>query len=169
MTTPRWSLISEDLDREIRELSARITNMRPVWQDIGELLLASTERRFVTQTAPDGSKWAANKQLTIDLWLQREGRTGKAAERATARKRILTQSGALSQSLSYQVIGGGTSVEITSMTPYAGTHQFGAPARSFRGGRTPWGDIPARPFLGISKTDERGILETIEEHLTGAL
>lgn len=169
MSTERWSLISEDLDREIRELSARISNMRPVWQDIGELLLASSERRFVTQTGPDGEKWAANKQLTIDMWLQREGKTGKAAERATARKRILTQSGALSQSLSYQVINGGTSVEITSMTPYAGTQQFGAMAKSFRGGRTPWGNIPARPFLGVSKTDKQGILETIEEHLTGAL
>lgn len=29
-----------------------------------------------------------------------------------------------------------------------------------------WGDIPARPFLGLSPSDEQGILDIVEEFLT---
>jgi phage gpG-like protein len=28
-----------------------------------------------------------------------------------------------------------------------------------------WGDIPARPFLGISNDDEKAILSIIEDHI----
>ncbi|WP_370584767.1 hypothetical protein [Paracoccus sp. IB05] len=31
----------------------------------------------------------------------------------------------------------------------------------------PWGDIPARPFLGISAEDETNLVELVEEYLTG--
>jgi phage virion morphogenesis protein len=158
---------SLDIDRALDELAAKLTNMRPFWADVGELLLASTKKRFVTQKAPDGTPWAPNKQLTIDMWLRREGKTGAGAARAAGSKRILRQSGALSTSIALKV--GSTGVDLTSPLPYANTMQFGATARSFRGGRTPWGDIPARPFIGLSKSDEQGILETIEEYLSGDL
>lgn len=32
-----------------------------------------------------------------------------------------------------------------------------------------WGDIPARPFLGLSTQDESDILDTISEALAAAL
>lgn len=169
MSTDSWRLISDELNRELREMSARLTNLAPFWQDVGELLQVSTERRFVTQTAPDGSKWAANKPITIERWLMREGLEGKAAERATARKRILRQSGALSTSIAYRADADG--VQITSGLKYAAVMQFGAPqgifGRSRRNKPIPWGTIPARPYVGISDKDRQGIAETLDEHLTG--
>lgn len=169
MSTGNWRLISDDLNRELREMSARLTDLRPFWGDVGELLQVSTERRFVTQTGPDGAKWDANKPITIERWLMREGLQGKAAERATARKRILRQSGALANSIAYRVDADG--VQITSGLKYAGVMQFGAPqgifGRSRRNKPIPWGTIPARPYVGMSPKDRQGIAETLDEHLTG--
>ena len=52
---------------------------------------------------------------------------------------------------------------------YATTHQFGAEKGAFgttsRGGPIPWGDIPARPFLGISDDDRRDIEKLVEGDL----
>jgi phage gpG-like protein len=32
----------------------------------------------------------------------------------------------------------------------------------------PWGNIPARPFLGVGKEDETTLIEIVEEYLEGA-
>jgi phage gpG-like protein len=51
--------------------------------------------------------------------------------------------------------------------------QFGATKGQFgqtkRGASIPWRNIPARPFLGLSPTDETEIVATVEEYLSGAL
>ena len=51
--------------------------------------------------------------------------------------------------------------------------QFGARIGKDKNGRDffmtiPWGDIPARPFLGVGPTDRENILETITEYLATA-
>ena len=50
--------------------------------------------------------------------------------------------------------------------------QFGAGKGAFgttsRGGPIPWGDIPARPFLGLSDEDRTAIVQTIEDWLERA-
>ena len=55
----------------------------------------------------------------------------------------------------------------------AGTHQFGASKGAFgttsRGSPIPWGDIPARPFFGLSSEDEWGVLEILTDHLIDAI
>lgn len=56
---------------------------------------------------------------------------------------------------------------------YAATMQFGASKGAF--GRTkvngpiPWGDIPARPYLGISAEDETNLLDELRGWLSGAI
>ena len=56
---------------------------------------------------------------------------------------------------------------------YAPTHQFGAEKGDF--GSTskkrpiPFGDIPARPFLGISEATTEEILDAIRDHLIDVL
>ena len=37
-----------------------------------------------------------------------------------------------------------------------------------RGAPIPWGDIPARPFVGLSSEDKEAVLETIAEALERA-
>ncbi|MBN8190500.1 MAG: hypothetical protein GYB50_17190 [Rhodobacteraceae bacterium] len=33
----------------------------------------------------------------------------------------------------------------------------------------PWGNIPARPFLGVGRGDETALIEIVEEYLEGAV
>ena len=56
---------------------------------------------------------------------------------------------------------------------YAAVMQLGAAqgefgARIGKDKNGPWGDIPARPFLGVGPTDRENILETITEYLATA-
>jgi len=62
---------------------------------------------------------------------------------------------------------------VGSVLEYAAVQQFGAKKGAFgrtrRGAPIPWGDIPPRPFLGLSDADRRSILDLIAEHLDEGL
>ncbi len=146
--------------------------LRSPLSEIGELVKESVERRFVTSTAPDGTRWAPNAQSTyLGLLgkrdLRKNGRINARGSDRVANKRPLVQRGQLAESFHYQLIPGG--VEIGTNDIRAGTHQFGARkgayGKSKRGGPIPWGDIPARPFLGLSTADEAGVLGILESYL----
>lgn len=150
--------------------------LRPALKEIGEALTESTKRRFATSTAPDGSRWAPNAQTTYlgTLGAKDSKKDGRLNARGSARvmsKRPLVVSGLLADQILYQVADDG--VEIGSNLIYAGTHQFGAQqgefGRSARGAPIPWGDIPARPFLGLSAEDEGEVLDILDRHLAGLL
>lgn len=51
---------------------------------------------------------------------------------------------------------------------YAGTHQFGAQKGSYgstsKGQPIPFGDIPAREFLGLSYADREEIESTVSDY-----
>ncbi|HRD49777.1 MAG TPA: phage virion morphogenesis protein [Candidatus Contendobacter sp.] len=125
-------------------LDAALTDLTPAFQDIGEALLNSTRERFRSQTAPDGSPWAA---LSPD-YRQRKKKN---------KDKILTLSGHLPGLLNYQA--GPREVRIGTPLIYGATHQFGAPERN----------IPARPFLGLSSEDETELLDILQDHLRRAL
>ena len=78
----------------------------------------------------------------------------KARKRRNADK-ILTLDGYLRGHLVHRATS--HSVEVGSLFVCAGTHQFGAEKGSFgstaKGTPIPYGDIPARPFLGLSDAD----------------
>src|SRR5690606_32109590 len=44
-------------------------SMRPFMTEAGEMLTESTKQRFQTSTAPDGSDWAPNSELTYLIYL----------------------------------------------------------------------------------------------------
>jgi phage virion morphogenesis protein len=133
-------------DRQVRDglaqLQARLSDLSPVFQDIGEALLNSTRERFHHQTAPDGSSWAA---LSPDY----QARKKKNANL------ILTLNGYLRGTLNYQA----SKQELRVGTPliYGATHQFGRPEKN----------IPARPFLGLSADDRTMIQDALQEWLRG--
>ena len=56
---------------------------------------------------------------------------------------------------------------------YAAVHQFGAKKGQFgtakNGSSIPCGDIPARPFIGVSDADESRIVEMLSEWLQRAV
>ena len=43
----------------------RAKNMKPVLLEIGQDMTESSTRRFETATAPDGSAWAPNSEVTL--------------------------------------------------------------------------------------------------------
>lgn len=148
---------------------------RPVLEQIGEFLVDSTKRRFSNSIGPDGQRWAPNTETTILRYLgvykgsisRRNGKmTKKGAERAGSKRPLIGETGSLSSQISYQVDGEGT-LYIGSSMIYAAVQQFGAKKREFQG-KAPWGDIPARPFLGVSDQDRSNILDTLSDYLGDA-
>ncbi|BBL70336.1 phage virion morphogenesis protein [Methylogaea oryzae] len=173
-------MISIEIDNRqvqeaLRELERRATNMAPALKQIGEALADSTKRRFETTTAPDGTPWEANRPTTL------------ARKKGT--RPLTGETGNLMDTIDWQLIGD-DAVEIGSPMEYAATQQFGAKMGEFgrysqigrvrkhglgtfqgsagtqKGFPIPWGNIPARPFLGISDADEREVLEIVQTYLS---
>ena len=128
-------------------------NLQPALNDIGEMLDASTDERFDRHEAPDDSQWAELREVTIALKRRNKNKilTGGGSSAGRLRESLIYQS--TSNSLIF-----GTNIK------YAAAMQFGASARQF-GGVAPWGDMPARPFLGISDDDKSEIIEILSDHI----
>lgn len=130
----------------------------PAMRDIGEYLMVSTRKRFAAQKTPEGTAWTPLSQVTL-------GRKKKNAGK------ILIERGDLMGLLRYQADR--QKVDLGSDRVYAAVMQFGARKGSFggtkRGAPIPWGDIPARPFLGLSGDDRKEIEQIIGDHIARAL
>ena len=133
--------------------------------EIGDYLVEKTENRFKSQSAPDGTAWAPRSDVTLKSYQRRKLSYGG----------ILHLSGQLGQSIFHE--HNATSVRIGSPEEYAGVQQFGAAQGAFgafmgkdKNGRDhfhhlPWGNIPARPFIGLSDEEREGILDIVTETL----
>lgn len=149
---------------------------------LGQYLQDSTQKRFKTQTAPDGTPWAPLQPRY-------------ARRKKYAKDKILTLRGYLRDGIHYQVKGD-AEVEVGSNTKYAAIHQLGGaidvPARQatvryrsvagrvlFSGKKNKRAterqvtipahqvSIPARPFLGVSSEDDREIRTIISDWVVG--
>lgn len=151
---------------------------------LGEYLLKSTQDRFGSQTAPDGTPWAVLK-------------TRYARRKKYNKDKILTLRGYLRSGIRYRVTGA-NSVEVGTNTKYAAIHQFGgttdqnAQSRRVRyrsvAGRILFAskrhkenvterwvtrgayqiNMPARPFLGVSATDDKEIQSIVLDWVIGS-
>lgn len=139
----------------LSSLKAKLGDLRPAFDDIGAYLDRSHHERFLKEEAPDGVKWAPLSDTTT-------------ARKAKNDDRILIEEGHLLESLHYQSSSDG--VQYGTDRIYGATHQFGAKAGDFgktkSGSLIPWGDIPARPFLGISGEDRTEILDILGDFLS---
>lgn len=174
------ALIQIDVDdREVLDVLARLArragDLSPALKQIGEDMVDSTRRRFATGTAPDGSRWAPNSQTTLLRYLGSKDRPkgvfGKRDGKLTAKgvgvalgKKPLVDSGNLASTINYRVVDGGRTLLVGSPQKYAAVQQFGADKGSLGKG-APWGNIPARPFLGISADDRADILDVLQRYL----
>jgi phage gpG-like protein len=134
---------------------------------LGDYGRDSTRRRWLTQSAPDGTPWA--------------GLSAGYALLKPANKGILYLSGALENSQTYLV--GINAVSWGSRMPYAAVHQFGATIKPktakalvFRLGVGGMHEvfaqsvtIPARPYLGISAEDALEIPELARDYMQRVL
>ncbi len=156
--TIRVEIDDAEVQRALDRLLAAGGDLAPLMRDIGEALLTSTRDRFEAEKGPDGAPWAPLSETT--------------KKRKTRNiDRILTEHGYLGGNLAYRA--GSGEVEIGSPDKRARTHQFGAAKGAFgatkRGAPVPWGDIPARPFLGLSDEDKDDIRDIVARYLIDAL
>lgn len=136
----------------LQQLSARTTDLRPALIEIGEKLASSTMARFASGTAPDGTPWQPNSPVTIRRY-ELAGQSGK--------KPLVGATRNLGTGISWQ-LRGNDAVEVGSAEPYAAMQQFGGSKAAWP---HLWGDIPARPYLGLSVEDERDILDIVAGYL----
>lgn len=150
-------------DREVlgalQRLLALGNNPAPALREIAALGESSTRLRFRTETGPDGRRWKQSLRARIV-----GGRT-------------LTQDGHLAGSVSAN--HGKDFAEWGVNRIYAAIHQFGGVIRAkgkalafaLAGGAfavVKSVRMPARPYLGVSADDSRGILDIIERRIGGA-
>ena len=147
-TDIRIEIDDADVRAMLREALARVENLRPAMREIGEVLLSSTKDRFADTTGPDGQRWAENRATTL------------ARKSGT---RPLTDSGILGGTIAYQLDPSGNAVSIGTNRIYGAMQQFGGTRQMWP---HLWGDIPPRPFLGISTDDRDQILTILRDHLT---
>ena len=157
--------VNTDTDSELGGLIGRLDKISGidkagVMNAVAEGLQTSTQERFRTGTAPDGSRWTPSMRA----------QTGKG--------NTLVDSAGLKNSIQAKADASGAAVGTNKI--YAATHQFGD-ERTIRakqgkylkfqvGDRTVYTPsvrvhIPARPFLGISDSDKEEIRELLEEVL----
>lgn len=155
----------------LERLRGRCGNLAPLLTGIGEDLTESSKHRFSTATAPDGTPWAPNTEVTILQYLgatkgnfrKKDGKlSAKGAGRVMAKKPLTGETKMLGQQIAYRLVG--NTLEVGSTMIYSAVQQFGAKKGSLGGG-APWGDIPARPFLGISPEDGAAIEQSILDYL----
>ena len=138
-----------------------LEDMTPIHQDIGEYMLQATRDRFRRGEGPDDVAWRPKSATTLAKYLARgDGNRPKP---------LIGPSGRLSTEIA--VYAGRDSVEIGSALEYSAVMQHGAVKGAFgrdsRNHPIPWGTIPARPWLGISETDELDIIDIVDEHIGG--
>jgi len=155
----RITFNGEQISRALREAMGRLDDMTRVFLRIGEEMVLSTQTRFAEGRAPDGSAWAPKSETTLK-------RYAWAGERVDIRP-LFGPSGRLYSEIAY--FAGRDQVEFGSNMIYSGVMQRGAGKGAFgadsKGRPIPWGNIPARVWLGLSDQDERTILDIVDEHL----
>jgi phage virion morphogenesis protein len=136
---------------------AAMEDLTPVMQSIGEILVDSTKQRFGTGASPEGVKWVPKSQTTLTAYGARK------SNRIDVRP-LFGPSGALSNQIFAEPER--DQVAVGSPMIYAAMMQFGGQKSAYP---HLWGNIPARPFLGISPTDSTNIVAEIEEWLGNLL
>lgn len=150
-------------DREaldlLEEVKARALNMRPVMKAFGEHLFRTMQQRFDQEVAPDGSPWAPLAEST----LEKRNRNARSHRGRGGSPKILTDKSDLRKD--FAPFADADSVMLGTPLDYAAIHQFGGEA-----GRLDHRvNIPARPYLGVTKEDDEELNATILDHLTGGL
>jgi len=140
------NLTSEAVARLLDEMQRKSIDLERPFKNLGDYLVKTTQERFDHEEAPDGTPWAPLSPVTVK-------RKGHA--------RIL-KGEVLALSRQFNSYADANQLEWGSIMEYAAMQQFGGSKSEFP---HLWGDIPARPFLGLSAEDEDEVLTTLREHL----
>jgi phage gpG-like protein len=175
----------EEAMRSIRQLQVDPRTMRKAWDTVGQYMVRQTVReRFDKERSPDGIPWKKRSEATQRHYIRVYGLKFAA-------NKVLQFTGELKK-ITYAADENG--VVFGTNLKYGRTHQYGAKKGEFgtaisrhtykdnaenrRLGRVgavytrehpiPWGDIPARPFLGITKHEMEVIQTILIDHIQNA-
>lgn len=186
---------SAEVLARLQQIARRVDDMTPAMRAIGEVMSKSTKQRFASSTGPDGQRWKALALATVlarlaemsgkfsaytNVKTRKEGRLrtgdkkgyfdkgGKLAAKGAAavmNMKPLVATGILANTIRYQVGADGNSVAIGT-NRFAGEWEGGAAVHQFGDKK---GNIPARPFLGISDADRGEVLAILDRFLEQAI
>jgi phage virion morphogenesis protein len=140
------SLTTLGLDAALAKLTSLAGfDLAELGDDAGAILESSTRGRFDTQTEPDGTPWVA--------WSEEYDDTREA------KHSLLVSEGDLRDSIANFTQG--SEVHVGSNQIYAAHHQIG--------GDEIGSGVPARPYLGISATDELDLQDLVTGRLSDLL
>ena len=171
------ALTIQDDDGAIRHaLNALVqasANLSQPLKVIGENLKESTQQRFHDSKGPDGTPWEANKESTIQAYIekfhgahtQRGGLSHYGKQVEANKKPLIGETKRLSTEI-YSELVGDMAVQVGSPAEYAAMQQFGGKKADYP---WLWGDIPPRPFLGASADDRQMILDVLANYLEKAV
>ena len=136
-------------------------DLTPAMRDVAQALESAVEDSFESEQSPAGDPWADLSPHTKIRRAKNKRWPGK----------ILQADGRLAGSITSRYDS--SSAEAGTNLAYAKTHQSGAKRGEFgstkRGHPIPFGDIPARPFLGRSEDLDEEILDALNRHFVDAL
>lgn len=151
-------------DGQIRKGLQRLVeagaDLTPAMRVIAKFLADRSEEAFAQEQSPEGVAWKPLSKVTLAR--RKKAKAGKPSAKILQQDRHLLNS--LTADWDSKEAIAGTNVV------YAATHQFGAKQGQFGQGSyktrqgsfpIPWGDVPARPFLGVSKADKSEIENTM--------
>ena len=165
-------------DKELRAALSRLVtageDLSPATAAVAAHLLRVTEDAFEQERDPaTGEAWAPLSEVTVNLPpSDRRGRKN-AAPRGPGHPLQVSRNLLNSILADYDA----TTAVVGTNLKYATTQHYGAERGKFGRGNfktkkgsfpIPWGDIPARPFFGVSPDDERAITDIIADHIASA-
>lgn len=176
MTMISIKINTDALEHTVETLQHRFSHMRPVMAGISLLMLEVVEDAFANERNPvTGTQWQPLKPTTQQQRARR-GHTGK----------ILQVTGSLAASIQaesgddYALVGTNKSYAVVHQFGFSGTQSVSTHSRQVSkvfGKRLPHAvhqavkahsrqqNIPARPFLGMSQSDEQRIKDKVQEYL----
>lgn len=169
-TVMNVTIDDDALQKRIRRLQQMAGGVRPALTDIGEYMVRETDDRFTQERDPEGNPWEPLKLRTIygshrGRKYTKKGQLTKRFAKYAARRKILTDTHRLRDSIVYQIVG--DAVVIGTNVVYGRVHQEGADF-SILSTRARV-QIPARPYLGVNDENHREFNEILKAHVLEAL
>lgn len=159
---------TDKIGAALARLSAAYEDMTDLMYLIGDDMVARTKANIDAGQSPDGTAFAPRSEATLDAYARAKP-TAKVPVGGPLKLTGDMRDGISFAAASDHVDWGSNAVQAAVMQFGAAQGSFGARIGKDKNGRDffmtiPWGDIPARPFLGVGPDDETAILATIEEY-----
>ena len=152
----RLEVDDQDVLDALAAAQAAMTDLTPLMSEIEGIMVDAIERSFINEQDPTtGVPWAALSPVT-------------KARRGDPNGPKLQDKGDLVNSVRGD--HDASSAEAGVAEKYGITHQLGAKRGQYgetsRGSPIPWGDIPARPFVGVGEDDKTDIRDAVSRYIS---